>query len=90
MAGGSVWPRAPDASVRWVRIWVFDHSPYPARDGSPVLEAWTTLAALSQVTQRMVLGTLVSCAAYLPPGVTVKMAGNVHRLNGGTVTVSKS
>ena len=42
-------------------IWVFDHfQPYPARDDSPVLEAWTTLAALSQATERMVLGTLVS------------------------------
>jgi alkanesulfonate monooxygenase SsuD/methylene tetrahydromethanopterin reductase-like flavin-dependent oxidoreductase (luciferase family) len=65
-------------------IWVFDHfQPYPARDDSPVLEAWTTLAALSQVTARMVLGTLVSCAAYRPPGVTVKMAENLHRLSGG-------
>lgn len=65
-------------------IWVFDHfQPYPARDDSPVLEAWTTLAALSQVTERMVLGTLVSCAAYRPPGVTVKMAENLHRLSGG-------
>ena len=39
-------------------IWVFDHfQPYPARDDSLVLEAWTTLAALSQVTSRAVLGT---------------------------------
>jgi alkanesulfonate monooxygenase SsuD/methylene tetrahydromethanopterin reductase-like flavin-dependent oxidoreductase (luciferase family) len=65
-------------------IWVFDHfQPYPARDVSPVLEAWTTLAALSQVTERLVLGTLVSCAAYRPPGITVKMAENLHRLSGG-------
>ena len=36
-------------------IWVFDHfQPYPARDDSPVLEAWTTLAALSQATERVV------------------------------------
>jgi alkanesulfonate monooxygenase SsuD/methylene tetrahydromethanopterin reductase-like flavin-dependent oxidoreductase (luciferase family) len=63
---------------------VFDHfQPYPARDESPVLEAWTTLAALSQVTQRVVLGTLVSCAAYRPPGVTVKTAENLHTLSGG-------
>jgi alkanesulfonate monooxygenase SsuD/methylene tetrahydromethanopterin reductase-like flavin-dependent oxidoreductase (luciferase family) len=63
-------------------IWVFDHfQPYRARDDSPVLEAWTTLGALSQMTERMVLGTLVSCAAYRPPGVTVKMAENLHRLS---------
>ena len=65
-------------------IWAFDHfQSYPARDDSPVLEAWTTLAALSQVTKRMLLGTLVSCAAYRPAGVTVKMAENLHRLSGG-------
>ena len=65
-------------------IWVFDHfQPYPARDDSPVLEAWTTLAALSQATERVVLGTLVSCAAYRPAGMTVKMAENLHVLSGG-------
>lgn len=65
-------------------IWVFDHfQPYPARDDSPVLEAWTTLAALSQVTTRVVLGTLVTCAAYRPSAVTVKMARNLGVLSGG-------
>ena len=65
-------------------IWVFDHfQPYPARDDSPVLEAWTTLAALSQATERVVLGTLVSCAAYRPAVMTVKMAENLHALSGG-------
>jgi hypothetical protein len=53
------WPVARD----WARragqlgfhgIWAFDHfQPYPARDDSPVLEAWTTLAALSQVTAKL-------------------------------------
>lgn len=65
-------------------VWVFDHfQPYPARDDSPLLEAWTTLAALSQVTTRVVLGTLVTCAAYRPPAVTVKMAQNLDALSGG-------
>jgi alkanesulfonate monooxygenase SsuD/methylene tetrahydromethanopterin reductase-like flavin-dependent oxidoreductase (luciferase family) len=65
-------------------IWVFDHfQPYPARDDSPVLEAWTTLAALSQTTERVVIGTLVSCAGYRPAAVTVKMAENLHILSAG-------
>jgi alkanesulfonate monooxygenase SsuD/methylene tetrahydromethanopterin reductase-like flavin-dependent oxidoreductase (luciferase family) len=65
-------------------IWVFDHfQPYPARDDSPVLEAWTALAALSQVTERVVIGTLVSCAAYRPAAVSVKMAENLQVLSGG-------
>jgi alkanesulfonate monooxygenase SsuD/methylene tetrahydromethanopterin reductase-like flavin-dependent oxidoreductase (luciferase family) len=65
-------------------VWVFDHfQPYPARDGSPVLEAWTTLAALSQVTERMMIGTLVSCAAYRYAEVVAKMAENLSILSGG-------
>jgi alkanesulfonate monooxygenase SsuD/methylene tetrahydromethanopterin reductase-like flavin-dependent oxidoreductase (luciferase family) len=65
-------------------IWVFDHfQPYPTRDDSQVLEAWTTLAALSQVTERVVIGTLVSCAAYRNSVVTVKMAENLHTLSAG-------
>jgi alkanesulfonate monooxygenase SsuD/methylene tetrahydromethanopterin reductase-like flavin-dependent oxidoreductase (luciferase family) len=65
-------------------IWVFDHfRPYPARDDSPVLEAWTTLAALSQATGRIAIGTLVSCAAYRAPAITVKMAENLQILTAG-------
>jgi alkanesulfonate monooxygenase SsuD/methylene tetrahydromethanopterin reductase-like flavin-dependent oxidoreductase (luciferase family) len=65
-------------------IWVFDHfQPYPASDNSPVLEAWTTLAALSQATERAVIGTLVSSAGYRNPVVTVKMAENLQILSAG-------
>jgi alkanesulfonate monooxygenase SsuD/methylene tetrahydromethanopterin reductase-like flavin-dependent oxidoreductase (luciferase family) len=71
------WPDSWHAAQEWTQhaeqlgfdgIWVFDHfQPYPARDDSLMLEAWTTLAALSQVTKRAVLGTLVSSPA-LPTG----------------------
>jgi alkanesulfonate monooxygenase SsuD/methylene tetrahydromethanopterin reductase-like flavin-dependent oxidoreductase (luciferase family) len=65
-------------------LWAFDHlQPYPARDASPVLEAWTVLSALSQVTDEVVLGTLVSCAAYRPAGVTAKMAATIGVLGQG-------
>jgi alkanesulfonate monooxygenase SsuD/methylene tetrahydromethanopterin reductase-like flavin-dependent oxidoreductase (luciferase family) len=83
------WPVARDWARRAEQlgfhgIWVFDHfQPYPARDDSPLLEAWTTLAALSQVTERMVIGTLVSCASYRQPVVAVKMAENMYRLSAG-------
>ena len=83
------WPTAREWAQRAERlgfhgVWMFDHfQPYPARDDSPLLEAWTTLAALSQVTERAVIGTLVACASYRQPMVTVKMAENLHRLSEG-------
>ncbi len=61
---------------------VAQFQPYPARGDSPVLEAWTTLAALAQATSRTVLGTLVSCAACRPAALTVKTAGNLQILSG--------
>ena len=68
------WARQAE-SLGFHGIWVFDHfQPYPVRHDSPVLEAWTTLAALSQATERIGLGTLVSCAGYRNAEVTVKMA----------------
>jgi len=88
-------PRAESWAVarEWARhaevlgfdgVWVFDHfQPYPARDDSPVLEAWTTLAALAQVTERVVLGTLVSCAAYRSAAVAVKMDRRIGAARAG-------
>lgn len=65
-------------------LWVFDHiQPYPARDGSPLLEAWTTLAALSQVTDDIVLGTLVSCASHRHAAITAKMASTLGVVGAG-------
>lgn len=65
-------------------IWVFDHFvSYPARAESPVLEAWTTLGALSRHTARVVIGTLVSCAGYRYPQITARMATTLTTLSGG-------
>jgi alkanesulfonate monooxygenase SsuD/methylene tetrahydromethanopterin reductase-like flavin-dependent oxidoreductase (luciferase family) len=87
------WPGSWLAAQEWAMhaeqlgfdgIWAFDHfQSYPARDDSPVLEAWTALAALSQITRRVVLGTLVSCAAYRSPAITVRMAQNLQVLSAG-------
>ncbi len=84
---------ARDVACEWARraedlgfdvVWMFDHfETYPARNDDLVLEAWTTLAELSQVTERVVLGTMVSCASYRPAGVAVEMAQNLQLLSGG-------
>lgn len=47
------------------------------------LESWTTLAALSALTDKIQLGTLVSCAHYRHPTVLAKMATTVDVISKG-------
>jgi len=47
------------------------------------LEPFTTLAGLSQVTERIRLGTLVACAPFRHPGVLAKQATAIDLWSGG-------
>jgi alkanesulfonate monooxygenase SsuD/methylene tetrahydromethanopterin reductase-like flavin-dependent oxidoreductase (luciferase family) len=66
-------------------IWVGDHLLYrgDGREERGPLEAWTLLAALASVTERIRLGPLVACASFHPPGVLAKMAATLGELSGG-------
>jgi probable F420-dependent oxidoreductase len=46
-------------------------------------EAWTQLAALAAVTERVDLGPLVAATAFHPPGVLAKMAATIDEVSGG-------
>ena len=66
-------------------IWVGDHLLYRG-DGEAERgpwEAWTVLAGLASVTERVELGPLVACAAFHPPGLVAKMAATVAEVSGG-------
>jgi alkanesulfonate monooxygenase SsuD/methylene tetrahydromethanopterin reductase-like flavin-dependent oxidoreductase (luciferase family) len=66
-------------------IWVGDHLLYRG-DGRPERgpwEAWTLLAALAAVTQRVTLGPLVACIGFHPPGLLAKMAATLDEVSGG-------
>lgn len=66
-------------------IWVGDHHLYRG-DGRPERgpwEAWTLLAGLAAVTQRVRVGPLVACLGFHPPGIAARMAATVDEISGG-------
>jgi F420-dependent oxidoreductase-like protein len=65
-------------------LWVYDHvETVPRREATHCFEAFTMLAALSQVTERAELGQLVTCASYRNPGLLAKEAACVDVFSGG-------
>ena len=63
-------------------IWLGDHLLYREPDRGP-WEAWTLLAALAAVTDRVRLGPLVACTAFHPPALIAKMAATVAEVSAG-------
>lgn len=70
-------------------IWVGDHVLYRA-DGRPERgpwEAWTLLAGLAAVTERVTLGPLVACTAFSPPALLAKRAAAAQEISGGRLVL---
>jgi alkanesulfonate monooxygenase SsuD/methylene tetrahydromethanopterin reductase-like flavin-dependent oxidoreductase (luciferase family) len=49
----------------------------------PILECWTTLSALSTVTERIRLGTMVTCNSFRNPALLAKMAATLDNISDG-------
>lgn len=49
----------------------------------PILECWTTLSALSAVTERIRLGTMVSCNSFRNPSLLAKMGATLDNISEG-------
>jgi alkanesulfonate monooxygenase SsuD/methylene tetrahydromethanopterin reductase-like flavin-dependent oxidoreductase (luciferase family) len=64
-------------------LWLRDHYAWPPRPAAPMLEAWTTLAALATRPSRLRLGTLVSDVALRHPALLAKQAATVDCISGG-------
>jgi len=66
-------------------IWVGDHLLYRG-DGLPARgpwEAWTTLAAIAAVTDRLELGPLVAATSFHNPALLAKQAATLDEISGG-------
>jgi F420-dependent oxidoreductase-like protein len=83
------WPDFRDAAVAadragWDSVWTWDHlmaivGPWE----QPILEGWTTLAALAAATERATLGLMVGANTFRNPGLTAKLATTLDHVSGG-------
>jgi probable F420-dependent oxidoreductase len=84
------WPELRDMAraaeeVRFDSIWVGDHLLYRDPDRPPTgpWEAWSTLAALAAVTERVEIGPLVASVSFHNPAMLAKKAATIDDISGG-------
>jgi alkanesulfonate monooxygenase SsuD/methylene tetrahydromethanopterin reductase-like flavin-dependent oxidoreductase (luciferase family) len=84
------WPQQREMARRAEEIgldsiWVGDHLLYREDDGPArgPWEAWTTLAALAAVTERVELGPLVAATSFSNPALIAKKAATIDEISGG-------
>ena len=61
-------------------IWLDDHLMY---NNWPILESWTTLSAISTLTSKIRLGTMVSCIQHRNPALLAKTAATLDIISNG-------
>jgi len=61
-------------------VWLDDHLMF---EKSPVLECWTTITALSSITAKIRLGTMVLCNSFRNPALLAKMAATLDVISKG-------
>ena len=68
----------------WDGVFLWDHV---VSDGLPIVDTWTTLAAMAQATSRVSLGPMVTPLARRRPWVVARQASTVSRLSGGRLVL---
>jgi alkanesulfonate monooxygenase SsuD/methylene tetrahydromethanopterin reductase-like flavin-dependent oxidoreductase (luciferase family) len=83
------WPELRDMALAieglgFDSIWIGDHLLYHTPDGpAGPWEAWSLLAALGAVTNRVLLGPLVASTSFHSPAMLAKKATTVDEISGG-------
>ena len=89
VGAADAWTRSVEIARRaeqlgYDHVWVYDHvETVPRREPTHVFEAFTMLAALSQLTERVKLGQMVTCAAYRNAGLLAKEAACIDVMSAG-------
>jgi alkanesulfonate monooxygenase SsuD/methylene tetrahydromethanopterin reductase-like flavin-dependent oxidoreductase (luciferase family) len=70
-------------------LWVGDHLLYEMPDGNVkgVWDAWSLLAGLAAVTNRIELGPLVACTSFHNPAMIAKKASTIDEISGGRLVL---
>src|SRR5215831_5481283 len=86
------WAEARDAAIEFDRlgyhsVWVCDHLYGVPVPNLPIFEAWTELAAVAAVTQKVELGTLVTPPFFRNPAILAKQVATLDHVSGGRAIV---
>ncbi|HEY8514407.1 MAG TPA: TIGR03560 family F420-dependent LLM class oxidoreductase [Candidatus Binatia bacterium] len=84
------WQEARDAALEIERLgfdsaWVCDHMYGVPMPNLPIFEAWSELAAVAAITERVELGTLVTPPFFRNPAVLAKQLATIDHISGGRV-----
>src|SRR5881409_1224737 len=86
------WAEARAAALEFDRlgfdsVWVCDHLYGVPLPNLPILEAWSELAAVAAITERVELGTLVTPPFFRNPAVFAKQVATIDQVANGRVIV---
>jgi len=86
------WDEARDAALAFERlgfhsVWVCDHVYGVPMPNLPIFEAWTQLAAVGAITERVELGTLVTPPYFRNPAILAKQVATLDHVSGGRTIV---